>query len=358
MSQFQRFLAKRLAISLVLTLVAVSVIFVVLRLLPGSPFEALVTAGNLSPSQVEEIRALYGLDQPMWKQYVNYMTSLLTFQFGYSILRSQPVWDVLEPRLINTLILLVPALVTTAILSSSLGMYVGWNRGSKLEKLSIITTTFLRSTPVFITGIFFIIVFAYNLELVPAFGMRSVTASPEGYIDTYLSLDFAHLQAVLEDLARTGLENGFDAVVFVNGHGGNISLIDAVVSTVGVDADAEILGTTYFQLATDEIERLRDSETGGMSHGGEFETSLVLALRPDLVGDERDAELWDEHYEWGGRDLLEGGPLSVYRSFDEYSESGAIGAPDLASAEKGERFYEIVTEELAAVLVAVHEHNR
>jgi len=173
-----------------------------------------------------------------------------------------------------------------------------------------------------------------------------------------LSLDFAHLQAVLEDLARTGLENGFDAVVFVNGHGGNISLIDAVVSTVGVDADAEILGTTYFQLATDEIERLRDSEIGGMSHGGEFETSLVLALRPDLVGDERDAELWDEHYEWGGRDLLEGGPLSVYRSFDEYSESGAIGAPDLASAEKGERFYEIVTEELAAVLVAVHEHNR
>jgi peptide/nickel transport system permease protein len=192
MSQFQRFLAKRLAISLMLTLVAVSVIFVVLRLLPGSPFEALVTAGNLSPSQVEEIRALYGLDQPMWKQYVNYMTSLLTFQFGYSILRSQPVWAVLEPRLFNTLILLVPALVTTAILSSGLGMYVGWNRGSKLEKLSIITTTFLRSTPVFITGIFFIIVFAYNLELVPAFGMRSVTASPEGYVDTYLSLDFAH----------------------------------------------------------------------------------------------------------------------------------------------------------------------
>jgi creatinine amidohydrolase len=173
-----------------------------------------------------------------------------------------------------------------------------------------------------------------------------------------LSLDFAHLQAVLEDIAQTGLDNGFDAVVLVNGHGGNISLIDAVVSTVGADVDAEILGLTYFQLATDEIEALRDSETGGMAHGGEFETSLVLALRPELVGDERDAELWDEHYEWGGRDLLEGGPLSVYRGFDEYSESGAIGAPELASAEKGERFYEVVTEELAAVLVAVHEHNR
>jgi len=192
MSNFQRFLAKRLAISLFLTLVAVSVIFVVLRLLPGSPFEALVTAGNLNQEQITEIRAMYGLNQPLWSQYISYMSSILTFQFGYSILRSQPVWSVLEPRLVNTLILLVPALVTTAILSSSLGMYVGWNRGSFLEKFSIISTTFLRSTPVFITGIIFIIIFSYNLGIVPAFGMRSVAASPEGYLDTFLSVDFLH----------------------------------------------------------------------------------------------------------------------------------------------------------------------
>jgi peptide/nickel transport system permease protein len=192
MSDFQRFLAKRIAIAAGLTLVSVSVIFFVLRLLPGSPFEALITAGNLTEAQVQEIRSLYGLDQPMWKQYVTYLKSILTFQFGYSILRSRPVWAVLEPKLINTLILLVPALVTTAILSSLAGMYVGWNRGSKLEKLSIITTTFLRSTPVFITAIMFVILFAYTLGVVPAFGMRSVVASPDGYLDTYFSMDFLH----------------------------------------------------------------------------------------------------------------------------------------------------------------------
>ncbi|WP_135304244.1 ABC transporter permease [Haloarcula amylovorans] len=192
MTKFQRFLAKRLAISVALTLVAVSVIFVVLRLLPGSPFEALVTSGNLNQQQITEIRAMYGLDQPLWRQYVSYMGSILTFEFGYSILRSRPVWEVLEPRLVNTLILLVPALVTTAVLSSALGMYAGWNRGSLFEKFSIISTTFLRSTPVFITGIFFIIVFGYNLELLPAFGMRSVTASPDGYIETFASLDFLY----------------------------------------------------------------------------------------------------------------------------------------------------------------------
>ena len=192
MSDFRKFVLKRLAVSFALTVIAVSVIFVVLRMLPGSPFEALITSGNLNQEQVDEIMAMYGLNQPLWKQYLTYLKNLLTFQFGYSILRSQPVWDVLAPKLVNTLVLLVPALVTTAILSSLWGMYVGWNRGSKMEKGSIIATTFLRSTPVFITAIIFLIVFAYTLDLVPAFGMRSVTASPEGYLDTYLSTDFLH----------------------------------------------------------------------------------------------------------------------------------------------------------------------
>jgi peptide/nickel transport system permease protein len=192
MTKFQRFLLKRLAISVLLTVIAVSVIFVVLRLLPGSPFEALVTSGNLNQEQINEIRAMYGLDQSIWRQYINYLGSLLTFQFGYSILRSQPVWEVLEPRLINSLILLVPALVTTAVLSSVLGMYAGWNRGSFLEKFSIVSTTLLRSTPVFITAIFFIIVFAYNLEIVPSLGMRSIRATPDGYLETFVSFDFLH----------------------------------------------------------------------------------------------------------------------------------------------------------------------
>ena len=190
MSDFRRFLAKRIAIAAFLTLIAVTIIFVVLRMLPGTPFESLVTSGNLTQDQIRHIKALYGLNQPMWIQYLTYLRNLLTLQFGYSILRSRPVMSVLAPKLANTLILLVPALVTTAILSSLAGMYVGWNRGSTTEKTSIVVTTFLRSTPVFISAILFIIVFAYQLDIVPAFGMRSVTASPNGLLDTYLSIDF------------------------------------------------------------------------------------------------------------------------------------------------------------------------
>ncbi|WP_435185674.1 ABC transporter permease [Halobellus sp. EA9] len=192
MSQFQRFLAKRLTVAAMLTLVAVSVIFFTLRLLPGSPFTTLIASGNLSDAQVKEIMALYGLNQPMWKQYLIYLQNLLTFQFGYSIRQSRPVWSILAPKLANTLILLIPALVTTAVVSTLLGMYAGWNRGSSFEKGSIITTTFLRSTPVFITALLIIIVFSYNLGIFPPFGMRSITATPTGLLDTYLSVDFLY----------------------------------------------------------------------------------------------------------------------------------------------------------------------
>jgi creatinine amidohydrolase len=96
-----------------------------------------------------------------------------------------------------------------------------------------------------------------------------------------------------------------------------------------------------------------------MAHGGEFETSLLLHLRPDLVrGDDMEATYLDDPYDLRRRDLFEGGPLSVYRSFAEYSDSGAIGDPGLGSAEKGAELADRLAEELAVLLLAIHEHNR
>jgi creatinine amidohydrolase len=174
-----------------------------------------------------------------------------------------------------------------------------------------------------------------------------------------LSADFATLRSMLENVARTGLRNGFDAVIFVNGHGGNGPLINTVVSTVGTTTQAEVLGTTYFELATGETEDLRNSPPGGMAHGGEFETSLMLAVRPDLVADHsaRDGTPMDERYEWSGQDLLDEGPVAVYRPFDTYSDSGAIGAPKEATTETGKRILSAISEELAALFVAIHTSN-
>jgi len=184
-----------------------------------------------------------------------------------------------------------------------------------------------------------------------------------GYSPHHLSLggtlttDADRLVGLLEDVADSAAELGFDAVLLVNGHGGNGPVVDLAVSTIGEEhPDLEVTGVTYFELAEPFADEIRDSDTGGMAHGGEFETSLLLHLYPDLVReDETEGTYLDEPYDRGGQDLLEGGPVNSYTEFEEYSESGAIGDPDLASAEKGEELFDRLGDELADVLRTVHE---
>jgi peptide/nickel transport system permease protein len=192
LNKLQRFIIKRLVITIFLAVAAVSVIFVILRLMPGTPYSSLLLSNQLQPEQVEALKAQYGLDQPLYIQYLNYVVSLMTLDFGFSIKSGKPVWEVLQPKLVNSLVLLIPALVFTAIVSSLIGMYAGWKRGSVLERASILLGTTFRSTPIFITGIFLLMIFAYQLGLFPVFGMRNPVASPETWQERFLSLDFLH----------------------------------------------------------------------------------------------------------------------------------------------------------------------
>ncbi len=174
-----------------------------------------------------------------------------------------------------------------------------------------------------------------------------------------VSLEREPLAALLEEVADTALENGFDALLFLNGHGGNAALVDTVAVSVGAEhPDAEVSALTYFTLAADVADEIRDSEVGGTGHGGEFETSLVLHLYPDLVDmDRAEGTMMDEPYDRVRQDLFVGGSVSVYRPFTDYSESGVIGDPTLATAEKGERLFEHLCAELAVLYEAIHEHT-
>lgn len=174
-----------------------------------------------------------------------------------------------------------------------------------------------------------------------------------------ITTSFEGLLGLLESIADSALGNGFDAVLLLNGHGGNISLINGAVSTIGVDhPDVDVLGLTYFQLAASFIDDIRESDLGGMAHAGEFETSLMQHLYPELVRADRfEATAWETPYDHGPSDMFAGGPLASYHGFEEYSASGAIGTPELASAEKGEAIAALLGDELETILRAVYERN-
>lgn len=175
-----------------------------------------------------------------------------------------------------------------------------------------------------------------------------------------VTLEHDDMLGIIEELADAALDNGFDSLLLLNGHGGNDSLISSATSTIGTDhPKTEVLGLTYFQLAASFIDNIRDSELGGMGHAGEFETSLMLHLRPELVKEDlMEGTNMDEPYPQGIDDLVAGGPLSVYRDFTEYSDSGAIGDPTLASAEKGEQILDRLCDEVADILSQMHKRNK
>ena len=172
------------------------------------------------------------------------------------------------------------------------------------------------------------------------------------------SLDVRTLLSVLEGIAATTLGNGFDALLFVNGHGGNVHLIGNAVQEVAAGRDAEILGLTYFHLAADVVESVRESDVGGIAHAGELETSMMLHLRPDLVReDDVEATPFEKPYTGESEDLTESGYLASGRPFSAYTESGAVGRPDLATAEKGEAFFEGFRDAFADLLREIHAEH-
>lgn len=174
-----------------------------------------------------------------------------------------------------------------------------------------------------------------------------------------LSLTFDTMKQVLSEIVDSALDNDFDAVALVNGHGGNINLVGAATGEIGRQhPETEVIGLTYFQLAAEAISDIRESELGGMNHAGEYETALMLKVMEELVrADLIESSYYQPNYPADRIDLIKSGPVSIYRSFAEYSDSGMIGDATLASAEKGELIFEVVTDELESILRDVSKHS-
>ena len=150
----------------------------------------------------------------------------------------------------------------------------------------------------------------------------------------------AVLLAFLNSIAR----HGFKKVLIVNGHGGNIQALAAFLPDFTVETGLKLCATTYFELAQPGIATvLEDQER--VRHACEGETSLMMALAPDLVRH-------DKLPEAVGPSHSTPRPLGVgrYRPYRSFTESGVVGDARKATREKGERLALICRDHLVAVL--------
>lgn len=154
---------------LVLVLFAVSILVFLLIYLSGDPVTLLAPL-DASPQDVERIKAMYGLDQPIFVQYWHFLVNAAQGDLGDSFRYHQPAMDLVLEKLPNTIRLALFSMVLTIVVGIPLGILAGTRPNSAVDwSVSLITFVGI-SIPSFWLGIILILVFADRLRVLPASG--------------------------------------------------------------------------------------------------------------------------------------------------------------------------------------------
>lgn len=156
-------------------LILLTVVFFVLRVIPGDPIAALF-AGRAPPYVVEAVRHSLGLDQPYWVQYLTYLFQVFTGNLGISIgeyFKGQSVLTVILQRLPATIELAIGAMLVATIIGVGTGLIAGVNRDKPVDVLVRLYGTVIFVVPIFWLGEILQLIFAVNLGLLPAQGRFS-----------------------------------------------------------------------------------------------------------------------------------------------------------------------------------------
>jgi creatinine amidohydrolase len=163
------------------------------------------------------------------------------------------------------------------------------------------------------------------------------------------TFDIPTYRAVLLAFLKSIERAGFGRCAIVNGHGGNMSALNAFLPDLQRETALEIRATTYFMLAVDEIRPFLDRQNG-VRHACEVETSMMLALTPDLVKRDRLAEAHGPMFE-DTRSVL-APEWQSFRRIADLSANGVIGDARTATPEKGTKIIEACARALADRLVS------
>ena len=162
-----------------------------------------------------------------------------------------------------------------------------------------------------------------------------------------LTLDFETFHALLRNLCRSIRHHGFRRIFLLNGHGGNIAALNVICSELVRELEGlRVVSGTYWTLpeVAEKFAEILEVQQN-VRHAGEAETSMMLALEPELVDqsilNQADGTLEIPFY---------GSGVSRWVSFKEVSANGVIGSPSVATAAKGELLLEVAADGIAGIL--------
>ena len=177
-----RYVLKRLLQAVPIIVAIIVVNFFLLQLAEGDAVDVLAgEAGSATPEYMAELRAKFGLDQPLIVQLGLYLKNVAVFDLGYSFRHEMPVIDLVLDRFFATLLLMVSTILLAVGFGVLLGLLaaIGLNtwRDTAISIFALIT----YATPLFWVGLMLIVVFSLNLGWFPTSGMENVAMFYEGW---------------------------------------------------------------------------------------------------------------------------------------------------------------------------------
>lgn len=189
------YVIKRLAFALMTVFVAITINFLLFRALPGDAVADLARAPHASPQLRAELTHEFGLDQPIWKQYVLYLDQLVFHaNMGVSFADLQPVTTELTDKLKNT----IPMVMVGTLFAIAIGIVTGflsaWRRKGVVDKISTNAAIVFYALPTQFIGMMLILMFAKYL---PTAGMRNDVENFFSHGNTWSSIKDIGLHMVL-----------------------------------------------------------------------------------------------------------------------------------------------------------------
>jgi peptide/nickel transport system permease protein len=166
-----RFLGLRLLRAALTIVMVVTFAFIVLRL-SGDPAQIIMGA-DAPPEAVEAFRAAWGLDEPLWIQYLSYFWAILQGDLGRSMRDGRDAIVLVTERIPSTLALTLPALLIKIALGIPAGIYAALHRNSLADRMVMVVAVAGFTVPSFVLGLVLVLVFAVQLGWLPSGGQES-----------------------------------------------------------------------------------------------------------------------------------------------------------------------------------------
>lgn len=165
-----KFLLKRLALTIPTFIALMFITFTMIRLVPGDPIEVRRGERGIDPARLELLRHEMGLDQPVWKQFLDYVNHILHGDFGVSLVSKTPITQEFAKLFPATLELTLCAMILATILGVAAGVFAASRRGSIYDQALMGAALTGYSMPIFWWGLMLILLMSNTLGLTPVSG--------------------------------------------------------------------------------------------------------------------------------------------------------------------------------------------